>query len=113
MVKHTRKERNREKREYWSRQIAFWEKSGLSQIEYCKRNNLSRHLFTYWKCKGIKKQEESIQFIPVLRKPTLTQIPINRIAPIRIMLGSRYRIEIEDGFSPDTLGQLMHALEQI
>jgi hypothetical protein len=112
MVKQTREERNKDKREYWTRQITLWEKSGLSQIEYCKRNNLSRHVFTYWKCKGNKKQE-SLSFVPVLRKPTLNQIPVNRIAPIRIMLGSRYRIEIEDGFSPDTLGQLMYALERM
>lgn len=112
MAKQTREERNREKREFWTTQIALWEKSGLSQIEYCKRNNLSRHCFTYWKCKR-KKKQEPITFVPVLRKPTAYQIPTNRIAPIRVMLGDRYRIEIEDGFSADTLAHLMHILERV
>jgi len=112
MAKQIREERNRKKKEFWTTQIALWEKSGMSQIEYCKRNNLSRYRFTYWKCKGNKKKEP-ITFVPVLRKPALSHAPLNRIAPIRVMLGNRYRIEIEEGFSPDTLTYLLHTLERM
>ena len=33
----------------WKTVIRDWERSGLSQKEYCKRNDLLRHTFSWWK----------------------------------------------------------------
>ena len=112
MDKQTRVEKNREKRKYWQSHIEAWKQSGLSQIDYCRENNLSRHRFTYWKCKGDKKSE-SIRFIPVLPKPILSSFSIANTAPLKVIIGERYRIEIGDGFSPDTLLRLMGTLEKL
>lgn len=112
MDKQPRSEKNRKKKEYWTSHIKEWKKSGLSQIDYCKQNNLSRHRFTYWKCKGDKKSK-SMTFIPVLHKPSPTLPIINSTAQLKVLIGDQYRIEIGDGFSPDTLSRLMYTLERM
>lgn len=112
MDKQTRSEKNREKKKYWRSHIGAWKKSGLSQIDYCKRNNLSRHRFTYWKNRDNKKPTP-MTFIPVLSKASPPSFLSNNIAPLKILIGDQYRIEIGDGFSPDTLTRLMDTLERM
>ena len=112
MDKQTRAEKNREKREYWKSHIEAWKNSNLSQVEYCRQNDLSRHRFTYWKCKGDKKSE-AIRFIPVIPKfPSSFRLK-DSIAPLKVIIGDRYRIEIGDGFSSDTLLRLMGTLGRL
>lgn len=55
MAEQSRKEQNREKRRTWTAHIEAWKNSDLSQVEYCREKNLSRHQFTYWNCKLKKK----------------------------------------------------------
>ena len=111
MAKLTRKERNREKQEFWSNHIKAWEKSNLSQIEYCKENSLSRHRFTYWKSKQTKKSK-SITFMPVFEGPMPhLQKPNHDSAPLKLILEEKYRIEIGDGFSSTTLQKLIYSIE--
>jgi hypothetical protein len=112
MDKQTRAEKSREKGEYWNSHIEAWKKSGLSQVDYCRENNLSRHRFTYWKCKG-DKESEFLRFVPVLPKPILSPFSIANTAPLKVIIGERYRIEIGDGFSPDTLLRLMGTLGRL
>ena len=38
-----------ELQKYWTDGLQKWEKSGLSQSEYCRQNNLKLHQLTYWK----------------------------------------------------------------
>lgn len=112
MDKQARAEKKRLKQEYWRSHITGWKKSSLSQIDYCKQNNLSKHRFTYWKCKEHKKSAP-ISFIPVIQSPIRSTSSKNIIAPLKILFGDRYRIEIGDGFSSDTLSRLMDTLERI
>jgi hypothetical protein len=112
MEKQTREEKNRKKAEYWRSHIEVWRKSGLSQIDYCRNNNLSRCRFTYWKCKD-DKQSKPMTFIPVLHKPSKIPRTVKNTAPLKVLMGDRYRIEIGDGFTPETLSRLMYTLERM
>ena len=112
MDKQTRSEKNKEKQEYWNSHIEAWKQSGLSQIDYCIQNDLSKHRFTYWKCKK-HKESAPIKFVPVLPKPILSSFSINDTVPLKVIIGDRYRIEIGDGFSSDTLLRLMCTLERL
>ncbi len=38
-----------EKRTYWQQHIDQWQQSGLSQIEYCRRNRIKKYQWGYWK----------------------------------------------------------------
>ena len=111
-------DRDKERAEYWRKHIERWEESGQRQIDYCREHNLSRHRFTYWKCKKDKnnhnnKDESRVRFIPVVTKPaTIRAIQINT-EPLKVQIGDRYRIEVGEGFSPETLTQLIKTLRDI
>ena len=112
MAKRTRKESNKEKQRVWTSRINAWKSSGLSQVEYCRQKDLSRPRFTYWKCK-LGKKADSVRFVPVLGKSVRSQIPQNHQAPIKLIIDSRYQIEIGDGFSPGTLSTLIRTLGRL
>ena len=105
------KDRNREKADFWADHIKRWQESGLSQIDYCLENNLSRHRFTYWKCKNNKK-DNPIKFIPVIPRLTRSSSHDN-IEPLKVQVGDKYRIEVGEVFSEETLTRLIKTLEDI
>ena len=51
------------KKEEWMRTLNDWKQSGLSQTQYCKKNNIKRDLFSYYKG----------QLIPTVKSNTATQ----------------------------------------
>jgi len=108
MAEQSRKERNREKRRTWTAHIEAWKNSDLSQVEYCREKSLSRHQFTYWNCKLRKK--DPVTFVPILGTPLRCQDPAPNQAPIKLIIDSRYQVEIGEGFSPVTLSTLIRTL---
>jgi hypothetical protein len=82
--------------------------SGLSQAEFCRQMNLSPHSFSYWKRKLDPPPEYDHRFVsqvvPVpLESPPSPQNP----TPLRLHLGNGFRIDIDPGFCPDTLRELL------
>ena len=108
MAERSRKELCKEKQRTWTAHIEVWKNSRLSQVEYCREKNLSRHQFTYWKCK--LRQKAPVTFVPILRTPLCSKEPIHDQAPIKLIIGSRYQVEIGEGFSPATLSTLIRTL---
>ena len=45
---------------FWHDHFKGWEKSGLSQATYCRRNDLKNCLFHYWKRKRSKPSQPSV-----------------------------------------------------
>ena len=110
MAEQSWKERNIEKQRLWTSHIEAWKNSGLSQVEYCRQNDLSRVQFSYWKCK-LDKQTEPVTFVPVLGKPMLSsEGALNLHGSIKLIIDNRYKIEVGDGFSPITLSTLIRTL---
>ena len=108
MAEQSRKERNLEKARIWSGHIEAWKSSGLSQVEYCREKNLSRHRFTYWNSKLRKK--DAVTFLPILGSALCSQGLGRDQAPIKLIIDNRYRVEIGEGFSPATLSTLIRTL---
>ncbi len=106
------KDVERDKAEYWKGHIERWRESGKSQIDYCIKNNLSRHRFTYWKCKGNNKEVSPVRFIPVVARPYNKSIE-NKIEPIKVQVGGLFRIEVGEGFCGNTLTRLIKTLTDI
>ena len=42
-----------EVRKYWKGHVTKWQKSGIIQADYCRKNNLDSRIFSYWKLKFI------------------------------------------------------------
>lgn len=113
MKEKTRSEELSEIRAFWKQQIQGWQESGLPQVEYCRNHNLIPHRFTYWKQKLVKKTTE----------PPVSLVQVNMKAnfntgsaytsPLRLVFNNQYHVEIDRGFDPVTLPQLVYTLRQV
>jgi hypothetical protein len=56
--------------------IPQWQKSGLTQKEFCATNNIAYHVFHYWYGVYRTKQKSTDSFIPVKIRPALNNEPI-------------------------------------
>ena len=70
------------------RLIEEQEKSGQSQIEFCKNQKLSIATFGYWRKQYLKEKQESSKntFIPIQLSPSKTSHPIAIELPNKIIL---------------------------
>ena len=99
-------------RSFWKEQIQGWQKSGLSQLEYCRRQNLIPHRFTYWKQKLVRTTKTPVSLVQVNMKADFNSSPAH-FSPLRLVFNDQYHIEIDRGFDPGTLRQLLYALRQV
>jgi len=113
MTKAKSKHTLEQKRTFWRTHITSWEKTDISQAEYCRRNGLSSRSFAYWKKRQGCAKVNSVSFVPVpLAPPMDVGTQVGR-ASLCIVLDDQYRIEVGDGFFPLTLQRLVHALERM
>ena len=103
-----------EPEQFWRTHLESWAPSGLSQAEYCRRNDLNISRFRYRKRKFDKK-DFSLEFIQL---PTTTEpVKSNRLfqhtatPSLRITMGSEFTIEVLDDFSPVTLEEVLLTLK--
>ena len=99
-----------EKRHYWEDQIRRWRESGLTQISYCRLNKINRHRLVYWR-RRLSEGESPLPLVEItLNRPPHDENLLD--SPLRLLIGSRYRIEVARGFDPGVLHQLIYVLEQ-
>ena len=113
MEKRSRDAELAEKRRYWEKQIQRWQESGLSQKQYCQQNNLTQHQLTYWK-KRFVKPESSISFVELqIAGNVQPGSGLARRSALRLTIGSEYQIDVDRGFDPVVLQQLIYVLRKI
>jgi hypothetical protein len=103
-----------EKRRFWKEHIDGWQLSGLSQSEYCRRNDLKFDRFVYWRRTFIRptaSKASSIIEIPI--SAGFTRAVSLGPSPLRLVVGNHYRIEVERDFDPVALRQLIHTLGRL
>ena len=101
-----------EKRRFWEQQIQQWRDSGLTQTEFCRVHNLKAHQLTYWK-KRFEPAQAPVSLVELKWEPTF-QIPTcPNPSPLRLILNEQFRIEVDRGFDPATLQQLVVSLRQL
>jgi hypothetical protein len=109
MVPISRAEQIEQKRTYWKQHIDSWQETGLSQAEYCRRNNLKHHQLVYWK-KRFLKTETDVSFVP-LKLEDLLDIPDRTDrSSLCLVINNHFKIEIRAGFDAQLLRQLIFAL---
>lgn len=92
----------------WQAPIKAWRKSGLNGKEYCRQRQLSYHAFVYWKKKLGPRQSTATFFVPV---PTNLHHG-DAGAGLKVDVGSRFKIEVHDGFTARTLARVIAVLEE-
>ena len=112
MTTQPRAEQLEEKRRYWKQQIEHWKESGLTQTEFCRLHNLKTHQLTYWNKRFHSKQEQ-VSLVELQWKPALQPAIGAGPTPLRLILNDQYRIDIDRGFDPLTLQQVVLSLRQL
>jgi hypothetical protein len=85
-----KKERTRTTRKYWQRHHRRWEKSGMTQAGYCRKEGISLPSFSNWRSKLLNGDRECSNFIelePVLsheHEDSRLELVIPRVGVIRI-----------------------------
>jgi hypothetical protein len=83
--------------------IRQWQVSGVSQIDFCKKNSITYATFHYWykKFRDNKPSEEvNPSFVPV----TITDTVVSTFCSVRLLDG--IVIDFHNPVSPDYLNQL-------
>ncbi len=98
-----------QKRKFWQDHVKAWKGSGLSQAEYCRKQELKAHKLCYWVNKKSAKSDRPLALVEV---PT-QKIPVYSGAPLKLSIDDRYQVEIADHFSQTTLEQVLQILRRI
>jgi hypothetical protein len=110
-----------EKRRYWQAQVEAWRGSGLSQVEYCRRQGLSPRAFSLWKHRlgGAKQaaEAEEVEFVsfPLVAAEDPSVVPggAQASAALTVVVNDRHRVEVGDGFSAATLARVVQTLRAL
>jgi hypothetical protein len=98
-----------DKRQIWEDRVARWQESGLTQKEFCRQNNLRENQLTYWK-KRLFQPEAPVSFLQV---QIAGNLGFERRSAIRLNIGHEYQVEIDPGFEPDVLKQVVSVLGRL
>ncbi len=100
-----------EKRRFWQVHIRAWERSGLSQNEYCQQNQLKSSQLCYWKKKLRNNNSSPVNFVPVPIQSNDIQLnPPGKDSGLTLYLRGDIRISLNNDFSPTTLSKVVAAL---
>ena len=109
MEQLSRAELLEQKRSYWKQQIEQWQQTGLTQAEYCRRNNLKHHQLVYWKKRYLKTQTE-VSFAAVQLEDLLDIPAPADQSSLTVVIDNQFKVEVTEGFDPQLLRQLIVAL---
>jgi hypothetical protein len=94
---------------FYQKHIERWQQSQLSQVEYCRQNELIPHRFTYWK-RRLAGHQTSPTFVPV---PLVPDFSASSSAKIDLVIAGGFKIQVGPGFDAATLKQLIHTLRSL
>ena len=109
MLELSRAEQLEQKRSYWKQHIDSWQQTGLTQVEYCRQNNLKHHQLVYWK-KRFLKTETHVSFVPLKLEGLLDMPTQQDQASLILVINNQFKIEIRTGFDSQLLRQLIFSL---
>lgn len=100
-----------EKRKIWEKHIEKWKSSGLSQVEYCRQNNVKVKSLRYWKQRvGRLGSAPALVELPLFKSP----VPLLSHTPqLCLVINQRYRIEIGKGFDSEDFERVVRVLGRI
>ena len=94
-------------RERWRGHVEAWQRSGLRQAAYCRREGLRQGEFSLWKGRLTGQEQAKGGFATLTLESTP---PAGRDSALAIELPSGLRIAVAPGFDEQTLQRLLAAL---
>ncbi|MBU3944330.1 MAG: hypothetical protein KKB91_00850 [Proteobacteria bacterium] len=104
---------SRQKNQYWQEHIAAWQRSGLTQAEYCRQKALGIKKFGYWQRKYPRSASKPVAFYPLVPAETPGPSQADPIPLLLILKERRFSIEVKRAFSPTALRNLIVTLEEL
>ena len=101
-----------ERRKYWTAQVQRWKESGLTQREYCKKEDLSIERFGAWKRRLDHENQGDSGCLVAVPSKIVSSALFTRPA-LGLVVDERYRVEIPDAFSPSTLEAVLQVLSRL
>ena len=112
MERKSREAELTEKRQFWRKQVQDWQESGLSQKEFCRRNDLPEHRLTYWKNRFLK-SEAAVSLVQLqVGGDNGLENHFSQGSGLRLIINKKFEIEVDRGFDPHALWQLIYALDR-
>jgi hypothetical protein len=97
-----------ELRAFWRHHVEQWQHSGLTQIDYCRQQDVSRDRFGYWKKRLLSPQAREAA---TGAGPGFLRLQVaSGGARVAVVLNERLRVEVQPGFDPATLRAVGQAL---
>ncbi len=111
MAEKNWKEQCLKKQRFWQAHIRAWGKSGFSQNEYCRRNQLNIGQFRYWKKRLAKQLNATLKFVPVPVRSNYQQPNIvGDDSGLSIIIDNAILIRLNNNFNPSTLSKVVATL---
>ena len=93
------------RREYWLKHVEEWKRSGLGQVEYCRKTGAKYERFKWW----IRRLKKSDKFLPV--RIIFEEKDTRGISEIEIKLRGSLSIIVKRDFEEDFLKRVIKSLE--
>jgi transposase len=106
------KRQGKERERFWRAHVGAWQRSGLTQREYCRRQGLTEWSFSDWKRRLARRSPAPVSFVPVALRDRLEacDCPAPRQHPLTVVVGDRYRVEVGEEFCGEALARLLAVL---
>jgi len=94
--------------------IKSWQQSGITQVEYCSRHQITIKKFAYWLYKSRKTC--ALQFVPVAvqaEPPVRQTFNSFESSGLAVNLGGAAQLEIGKNFDADTLVRFMRVVANL
>lgn len=99
-----------ERARYWQRWLSRWERSGLTQSEFCRRHGLKLANFAWWKRK-LMSQVGSCRPQAALAKFVEVALPAGRASGYEVVLSGGRVVRVPDEFEAEAVSRLIVAVE--
>ena len=95
-------------REFWAGHVKGWRASGLTQVEYCRCNRLSKGTLGYWSSTLKGPKAKGTALVEVGRTEVKPQQPS---CPIELAVQGGYLLRLWPGVQPAHLREVLSVLE--
>ncbi len=121
---------------WWLDHVEAWQKSGITQTEYCRNHKLNLKSFSNWKLKHIKESHKSsepeipifttantaVPVIPVVISEQINSakeaeieipaLPVTNLSGVTLIVNNDYQISLAIGFHTKTLKNVLAVLAE-
>ena len=101
----------RQDRNYWSRHVAAWQRSGLSKKAYSEQHQLPYWSMRYWATKLAQTDTATSQRLVELERVGGGAVPGGDRAPLELAVGDRYVLRLWPHLRAAQLREVLAILE--